>query len=250
MAPNPDRELAEARASIDRGDARKALKRLDRARRGYLKRHDTEGLEHLLLLADVLDPPDERTRIGRVNLVYAIKQNLRLETRRRAARQGEAWTDPYPDLQAPTEHTGIAFTRGVKLAIAIGALLGSVVLFAVFVLPFLFSTSQTNVTVRIVNDTHSEVSVHGCDDSNCFSTWMHADLAPGRFTERNVSADDLVDIFQFKQNGEDACLPLRVHDGYEEFGEDQTVVLVGRLSSASPCPGTTVLPDAAKQTGL
>jgi hypothetical protein len=250
VAPNPDRELAEARACIDRGDARKALKRLDRARRGYLKQHDTEGLEHLLMLADLLDPPDERTSIGRTNLVYAIKQNLRLETRRRAARQSEQWSDPYPDLQAPTEHTGIAFTRGVKLAIALGTLVGAAVLFAIFVLPFFFSTSQTNVTVRIVNDTQSEVSVHGCGDSSCFSTWMDADLAPGRFTERRVSVDDLVDLFRFKQNGEDTCLPLRVHDGYEEFGEDSRVVLVGRLSLATPCPGTTVLPDAGKQTGL
>ena len=120
MAPQPDRELAEARAAIDRGDTRAALKRLERARRGYLKQHDADGLEHLLLLADVLDPTDERTRIGRDNLVYAVKQNLRLESRRGAQRASQPWVDPYPDLAAPSEHTGIAFTRGVKLAIAIG----------------------------------------------------------------------------------------------------------------------------------
>jgi hypothetical protein len=68
VAPNPDRELAEARAAIDRSDAGAALKRLDRARRGYVKRQDTDGLEHLLLLTDLVDATDERTRIGRVNL--------------------------------------------------------------------------------------------------------------------------------------------------------------------------------------
>ena len=87
MAPNPDRELADARACIDRGDEAGALKRLDRARRGYVKQRDPAGLDHLLVLADVLQAAEDRVRIGRDNLVYAIKQNLRQESRRQSQEQ-------------------------------------------------------------------------------------------------------------------------------------------------------------------
>jgi hypothetical protein len=250
VAPQPDRELAEARAAIDRGDTRAALKRLERARRGYLKQHDAEGLEHLLLLADVLDASDERARIGRDNFVYAVKQNLRLESRRLAQRLSQPWTDPYPDLAAPTEHTRIAFTRGVKLAIAIGAILGTAALLAVFVLPFAFSSSSTAVTLRIVNDTGAKTTVRGCDDQDCVYPWMHADLGPGLSTERNVPVDAQIEYLRFKRGGEDLCLPLRVHDAFVRYGSDTTVVLVGRLSRATRCPGTTVLPGAANETGL
>jgi hypothetical protein len=250
VAPNPDRELAEARAAIDGGDARAALKRLDRARRGYVKLQDTDGLEHLLLLTDLVDATDERTRIGRVNLDYAIKQNLRQESRRKAIGAGWAWTDPYPGLQAPTEHTGIAFTRGVKAAIAIGTVLGAAGLVAFFVLPVVFSSSTTRVTLRLLNDTPAKASVSGCDDPSCVSTWMHADLDPQLSTERNVATDDLLDVFRFERAGQDLCLPLRIHDAFVRHGSDTSVVLVGHLSRATRCPGKTVLPGAAAQTGL
>jgi hypothetical protein len=244
VAPQPDRELAEARAAIDRGETRAALKRLERARRGYVKRQDSDGLEHLLLLADVLDTPDERSRIGRDNFVYAVKQNLRLQSR------VFGQSDPYPDLAAPTEHTGIALTRGVKLAIAIGAVLGTAALLAVFVLPYFFSSSSTTVALRIVNDTGARVTVRGCDDLDCTATWMHAELGPGLSTERNLAVDDLVDVFRFERGGEDFCLPLRVHDAFVRHGSDTGVVLVGRLSRATRCPGTTILPGASNETGL
>ena len=250
MARNPDRELAEARACIDRSDEGGALKHLDRARRGYLKRHDTDGLEHLLLLADVLEAPDEASRIGRDNFVYAVKQNLRLESRRHAQQQGEQWTDPYPDLEAPTEHTRIAFTRPVKLAIGLATVLGALVLLAIFILPLAFSSGETTVTVRLLNDTSRNVTVRGCDDSDCTSTWMHAELDSGRTTERDVPTGDLLDTFRFKREGEDACLPLRVHDAYNRYGSDPSVILVARLSRATTCPGITVLPEAASETGL
>jgi len=250
VAPNPDRELAEARECIDRSDERGALRHLDRARRGYLKGHDSDGLEHLLLLADVLDPTDDRTRIGRENFVYAVRQNLRLETRRRAGQQGEQWSDPYPDLEVPTEHTRIAFTRPVKLAIGIATAFGALVLLAIFILPVAFSSEETSVTIRLLNDTRGDVTVRGCNDVDCVSTWMHADLGPGLATERDVPADDVVDTFRFGRGGEDACLPLRVHDAYNRYGSDPGVILVARLSRATPCPGITVLPEAASETGL
>jgi hypothetical protein len=251
VAPNPDRELAYARACIDRGDESGALKRLDRARRGYLKRRDTAGLEHLLVLADVLEAKDDRVRIGRDNLVYAVKQNLRQESRRRAQQQREPWQDPYPDLQAPTEHTGIVFTRAVKLWIAIGTALATILLIAIFTLPGLYSTSETYVTLRLVNNTGDPVRIRGCNDADCFSTWMHADLDPGLRTERQVPVDDVVDLFEVTRSGHaDVCLPVRVHDGYELAGEQASVILVAKVAAATPCPGTTVLPEPAPQKGL
>ena len=250
VAPNPDRELGEARASIDRGDECSALKHLDRARRGYVRRHDRPGLEHLLVMADVLEADDERVRIGHANLVYAVKQNLRLESRREAQKLGEAWQDPYPELSAPTEHTRIAFTRGVKLAIAIGAAIGTVAVVAVFSIPFIFeSSSEPEVTLRLLNDTKQSATLRGCDDSDCFTTWLRRELDPGLATESSVPTDDLVELFKVKlAGGDEICLPVRVHDAVQRFGD--TGALVARVSQASPCPGTTVLPQATVETGL
>jgi hypothetical protein len=250
VAPNPDRELADARACIDRGDESGALKRLDRARRGYVKQRDKAGLEHLLVLADVLEAKDDRVRIGRDNLLYAVKQNLRQESRRQAQEQGHPWQDPYPDLQAPSEHTRIAFTRGVKFWIALGVGLGTLLIVSVFLAFALFSNSETAITLRLVNDTGSPVTVHGCDDSDCATFWTQAKLDPGLNAEREVAAEDVIDYFDVKQPGQTAeCLPIRVHDAYEQSGEEAQV-LVAKLSAATPCPGTTVLPRIGTETGL
>ncbi len=250
VAPNPDRELADARACIDRGDEDGAIKRLDRARRGYLKQHDTVGLEHLLVLADVLQAADDRVRIGRNNLLYAIKQNLRQESRRQAQLRGEPWQDPYPDLQAPTEHTGIALTRSVKFWIGTGVGLTTLVIVALFVLSAIFSTTETEVTLRLVNNTQQPVEVTGCDDTDCFITWMHADLDPGLKTERLVPADDIVDLLKVKRGSEEQCLQVRVHDAYEMAGEQTSAAYVVKLGDATSCPGTTVLPQVARPQGL
>ena len=251
VAPNPDRELGEARASIDRGDERRALKRLERARRGYLKRHDLPGLEHLLVLADVLEADEEPVRIGKTNLVYAVKQNLRLESRREAQKRGEAWSDPYPDLTAPTEHTGIVFTRGVKIAIGIGTALATAAIVAAFALPALVGSSkESTVTLRLLNDTPQRVAVRGCDDpEDCFSTWMDRDIDPGLTTESSVPSDDVIESFRVKFPGrKQICLPVRLHDAVERYGDAGAFVV--RISQATPCPGTTVLPRATAQTGL
>jgi hypothetical protein len=251
VAPNPDRELADARACIDRGDERGALKRLDRARRGYVKQRDIAGLEHLLVLAAVLEAKDDRVRIGRDNLFYAIKQNLRQESRRRAQEQGRPWQDPYPDLQAPSEHTRIAFTRGVKFWIAVGIAVCVALAAGIVLAVALTSSSETDVTLRLVNDTGAPVGIRGCDDTSCSSFWMHADLDPGLQTERNVPADDLVDVFRVKRPGQaEECLPLLVHDAFVAAGSRTPLTLAARLSDATPCPGTTVRPTPTPEQGL
>jgi hypothetical protein len=251
VAPNPDRELADARACIDRGDESGALKRLDRARRGYLKQRDRAGLEHLLVLADVLEGKGERVRTGRDNLAYALKQNLRQESRRRAHEQGQPWQDPYPDLQAPSEHTRIAFTRGVKFWIAVGIALCVALAAGIVLAVALSSSSETAVTLRLVNDTGAPVTIRGCDDTSCSTFWMHADLDSGLQTERTVPADDLVDVFKVKRRGQaEECLPLLVHDAYVLAGSQTPLTLVAQLSHATPCPGTTVRPTPAPEQGL
>jgi hypothetical protein len=124
VATNPDRELGEARAAIDRGDAPAALKRLDQARRGYFKQRDAEGLDHVLHMAELVDTADDRARVGRDNLAYALKQNLRQESRRQAHERKETWADPYPDLQAPTEHTASSLPVGSRSPSASASSLG------------------------------------------------------------------------------------------------------------------------------
>lgn len=250
VALDPDRELAEARASIDRGDEQAALKRLDRARRGFVKRHDADGLEHVLLMGDLLDAEDERARIGCANLDYAVKQNLRLESRRAARSANRQWVDPYPALQAPSEHTALVLGRGAKAAIGVGVLLGTAFLVAVFVLPWFFESSSTTVTLRLLNDTPQAVTVRGCGDVDCSTPWMDRNVGAGLSTEDDVNAKDYVDLFEVRRPGlPDACLPVRVHDGFQRLS-GAAGILVARVSKATPCPGTTVLPEPAVETGL
>jgi len=247
VALTADRDLGEARAAIDRGDGPAALKSLERARRGYLKGRDADGLEHVLDMAALVDPADDRARIGRENLVYAAKQNLRQESRRAARERGESWIDPYPDLQAPTEHTGLVLTRGVKAAIGIGVLAGTALIVGLFVSPWLSDSGSTpKVTLRLLNDTQETVTVRGCDDADCTTTWMHRELEPGLEADAELPSDELVEVFRVERAIGDSCLPVRVHDGYERLeGEG---ALSTRLSQATPCPGTTVLPEPAEQT--
>jgi hypothetical protein len=251
VASNPDRELGEARAAIDRGDGLAALKCLDGARRGYFKQRDTDGLEHVLGMTDLVDAADDRSRIGRENLGYAVKQNLRQESRRQAGERGEAWNDPYPDLQAPTEHTGLAFTRPVKAAIGAGVAVATTLLLALLIVPWFVESNTNTVTIRLVNDTPQAMTVRGCSDPpDCDSTWFRRELEPGQEADTDVDSEDLVDLFELERSGsENTCLPARIHDGYLQL-EDGRGALAIRLSEATSCPGTTVLPAPAGEPSL
>ena len=249
VAPNPDRELGEARAAIDRGDGLAAVKSLDRARRGYLKERDSDGLEHVLRMADLVDDSSDRVRIVRENLAYAVKQNLRQETRRQAGTAGTPWHDPYPDLRAPTEHTGLVLTKPVKLVIGAGVVVGTALLLAL-VIALSLEPGRHTVTLRLVNDTPEHVTVRGCDDLACDSTWLDRDLDPGQETDTDVDRDRLVELFQVERSGHDAtCLPARIHDGYLQLDGEGGALAV-RLSEATACPGTTVLPAPAGEPSL
>jgi hypothetical protein len=250
VAPNPDRELGEARAAIDRGDGLAAIRGLDRARRGYVKQRDPEGLDHVLGMAELVDAAEERARVGRENLRYAVKQNLRRESRRQAKERGEPWSDPYPDLQAPTEHTGLVLTRPVKMAIGLGVVLGTALLVAIFILPWFFESDTKTVTLRLVNDTPQTVTIRGCFDVDCATSWLRRELEPGQEADEDVDRDDLVDLFKIaRSGGVDTCLPARIHDGYQRL-EGGRGTLAVRLSEATPCPGTTVLPEPAEEPSI
>lgn len=248
VAASPDRDLGEARAALDRGDGRAAVTSLDRARRGYLKQRDAEGLEHVLDMAALIDAADDDSRIGRQNLVYAVKQNLRQESRRAARERREPWRDPYPDLQAREEHTHIALTPAGKVGIAIGVLAALAIVVGLVLAAALGSDTGTTVTIRLENDTGQTIDVRGCDDPGCATSFMHRELAPGLSAEADVDPATLVQLFKLERAGADACLPLRVHDASVSLATG--AVLTARLSQATPCPGTTVLPRPAAATPI
>ena len=249
VAAHPDRDLGDARAALDRGDGRVALKSLDRARRGYAKAHDSEGLEHVLDMVALVEQSDDRTRVDSENVAYAVKQNLRQESRRLARQRGEAWVDPYPDLQAPTEHTGVVLTRRVKVVIGIAVIVAVLLIAAIIVGIALVDDNRAMVTVRLVNDTQRTVQVRGCDDKDCFSPWMDREVGPGLETDADVDSDSFVELFKVEQAGADFCLPVRVHDGYLQLNGGPGALAV-KVSDATPCPGTTVLPVPAAQSSL
>ncbi|HSC49658.1 MAG TPA: hypothetical protein VLD16_05275 [Gaiellaceae bacterium] len=248
MAASPDRELGDARAALDRGDGRAALVSLDRARRGYHRQRDAEGLEHVLDMAVLVDDADERTRIARQNLVYAAKQNLRQETRRAARERHAPWTDPFPALQAADEHTRVAPTRATKAAIAVGVVAALAVITGFVVAAAVGDGSAKTVTVRLENDSRRAVDVRGCDDPDCATTFTQREVPPGARTEVDVDPDTLVQLFELDGTDARECLPLRIHDAYRRLPSGG--VLSARLSQATPCPGTTVLPRPAEATPI
>lgn len=122
--------LSAARAAYEQNDAHEALRRLDKARRTALKRRDEDGLSRVLEFAEGTIARDERTEIERESLLYSVRQNLRQLTRRRALMAGKTWLDPFPDLESASAHTRTFISPGVKVWIAIGVLLGTLLFVA------------------------------------------------------------------------------------------------------------------------
>lgn len=116
--------LAAARAAYERNDPHAALRRLDAARKAALKHRDEAQLGRVLDFADGVITRDERSEIERESLLYAVRQNLRQLTRRRALMAGETWVDPFPGLETPLPHTRTYMSTGLKLWIAVGVLVG------------------------------------------------------------------------------------------------------------------------------
>ena len=104
---------------------------------------------------------------------------------------------------------------------------------------FVDDDTGRTVTLRVENDTGRSVTVRACEDPSCDTSFSHRELAPGDVALAKVDADRLVQVFRLDRDGTDACLPLRVHDAVQLGGGD---TYASKLSKATPCPGTTVLP--------
>ncbi|MGB2953856.1 MAG: hypothetical protein WBB74_10785 [Gaiellaceae bacterium] len=241
MARNPERDFGEARERIDRGDDRGALKALDRARAGFAGRDDVEGLEHVLDLEALIGDGDERIEAARANLVYATKQNLRGVTRKAALRAGRPWVDPYPDLEAPVEHTRIPVTRGVKFWIGVGVVVGVLGIAAYVAVAIIVGLGSTKeLPVLVTNNLSQTVDVRWCDDESCdFPNESH-ELHPGGTAEFDLPRDDLLDLLVVRNSSSKhrlGCLPLAVKEA-TRTGRFETWRL--SVSRMTPCPGVPI----------
>lgn len=250
MAPNPERDFGQAREEINRGESRAAVRSLDRARKGYLKRSDRYGLEHVRDLLELVEPGDDPTRIARANLDYAVKQNLRQITRVEALRTGARWIDPYPNLVSSQEHTGIHFSRWIKLAIAAGGVLGIAAIGGC--VAFVSSLSLGDLQVRFRNDTARPVTIKWCESDRCdrdFDPVEQRQIAAGSSAVISFPHDDVVDlVVVFDEHGRRAgCLPIQVDAPYHRLHGRKLVVSV-RISRRTACPGTTLVEPALPRT--
>ena len=132
---------------------------------------------------------------------------------------------------------------GIAVLVVIVLIAGAIIGLA------LVDVDRTTVTVRLVNDTRRTVQVRGCDDQECFAPWLDRELGPGLETDADVDSEAFVNLFKVAQPGPDLCLPVRVHDGYLLLNGGPGALAV-KVSDATPCPGTTVLPVPAAQTPL
>ena len=194
-------------------------------------------------MAALVDASDDRSRIGRDNLVYAVKQNLRQESRRRARQLGRPWSDPFPDLQAPTEHTGFVFTRSVKLWIGIGIAVAIAAFVGFVLVAALVDTGPQTRSRSGSRTTPAARSPFAGATAQAAIRAPRKDVDAGDLAEAEVDANLLVQVFRLEWPGPDECLPLRVHDAYQRIGGSGA--LGANLSQATPCPGTTVLPRRA-----
>jgi hypothetical protein len=251
LATNFERQIDAARAAYERNDPHGALKKLDRARRDALKRRNQEQLQRVLDFAEGVIARDASTEIERENLIYAIRQNLRQVTRRRAYEDETEWVDPFPDLESPRSHTRTFMSRGLKFWIGVGVALGVLIAaaFVAAVIAGALSSGGDELALRIRNDTGQRVSVEWCETASCdgdLDPLSTTHLDPGEYRRRDLPADDIVDLFVIEDADGDraGCLPVRVDRTWQELLLKNEVVVV-RVSEATPCPGKIVTPRAA-----
>jgi hypothetical protein len=248
VARDFESSLAAAREAYQRNDPLGALRKLDQARSAAAKGKNEEELRRVLDFADGVIARDEHTQIERESLLYAVRQNLRRLTRRRALLGGQPWEDPFPDLTAPEGHTRTYITRGVRFWIALAIAFGTLVV-ASFVAAFvagLFDSGPPKLALRIRNDTGNEVTLRWCERTDCdgdLDPRSTTQLGAGESARRDLPAHDVVDLFVVEDSDGHriSCLPVRVDRVYEAIASkrDVTVVLV---SEATPCPGEIVEP--------
>jgi hypothetical protein len=216
VARNPERDFGEARERLDRGDRLGALRSLDRARGGFARRGEVDGLQHVLDLAALVEATDERVAAERDNLDYAAKQNLRQAMRTHAVREGREWVDPYPDIEAPAaRRTRVYLTRWVKLAIAIGVLLGVLALGGYIAAAIIYSNDE--LAVIVTNDREETVKVRWCDAPDCRVRHESHELAPGGTAEFDFPSSDGLDVLVVFDSGDArlGCFLVSVREIYD-----------------------------------
>lgn len=213
------------------------LRSLDRARRGFARGGDIDGLRHVLDLAALVEPTDERALAERDNVIYSAKQNLRQATRTRAVREGSEWIDPYPDIEAPAApRARVYFTRWVKLAIAIGVLAGVLALGGCIALLAIYSGGE--LSVGVINDGQRPVEVSWCDDPSCDDEHESHEVFPNGTAEFDFPSDDKLDLIVIMDTSGRrlGCFVVPVHSTYEEVHPDARGVSFV-VSAADRCPG-------------
>jgi hypothetical protein len=126
-----DQALTPARAAIERGETRRALRSLEKARRKLLDRSDVAGLGELLELAQRLPTTKAGHEKARTELIDAAQQNVRYLSHRDAIKTGEEWSDPFATGQPkaasklrslpPMSRREILIAAGIVVLLAVGA---------------------------------------------------------------------------------------------------------------------------------
>jgi hypothetical protein len=248
VATKFERELEAARAAYERNDPHAALRKLDHARRDALKRRNEEQLRRVLDFAEGAIPRDERTEIERENVIYAVRQNLRQATRRKAYEDEREWIDPFPDLESPRTQTRTFISRGLKFWIAVGVVIGLLATGGIVAAAIVgaLSSGGDELLLRVRNDTQRFVEVDWCRNTSCtgdLDPLSTTELEPGEYQRRDLPADDVVDLFVIEDASGDevGCLPVRVDRTYDNLPVKNLLVVV-RVSQATPCPGEIVTP--------
>ena len=248
MASKFERELDAARAAYEQNDPFRALRRLDRARRDAVGRRNEEQLNRVLEFAGGVIARDERTEIERENVIYAVRQNLRQISRRRAYEDEREWVDPFPDLETPRPQTRTFVSRGLKFWIGVGVAVGVLVAaaFVAAIVAGAFDTSGDALRLRIRNDSPRVVRMKWCDTAACdgeYDPLGTLRLDPGEYRRFDLPADDVVDLFVLEDANGDriGCLPVRVDATYAKLPLKRMLTVV-RVSEATPCPGEIVDP--------
>jgi hypothetical protein len=204
-----ERELAEARSLLETGEARRPIKLLEEARKGFLQANDLAGLQELRrTVEDGYRGADDADEPAYERLLYASAQNIRFVGRRRAAAQGLGWEDPHPELDAPGRPE-IRAERGLGKRdvpwIVIGPALGATLLTG-FVLLWLSGPKKHDRS--ILNDYPDSVVVGLCK-SPCYSVSATHLLGPGTSFTFRTSSNQLIAVSR-PSGGRIGCVDPKV----------------------------------------
>jgi hypothetical protein len=113
--------LAHARALVEQGEVKAALKQAERVRRAALAAEDVPVLEQVLGLARLVrEQTDGKRHHEAGRLAYSARENVRFVGRKQALAEGREWIDPFqtPPLAAASDAPPLSEAAGGKTATA------------------------------------------------------------------------------------------------------------------------------------